>query len=325
VRNDYETYTTRFTCTDIDDSIRTHRLDHKKIPAVSLHVENTLNEETGEITTVITRVGAHTPALSLSTLLTMQWPTDVHFPQYYTSEEKRQQKSDPIALPLDIEFRFAAYDLDFGDHKVRPTIADFNKLVLTLQVVDYTPNIIYQTRGGARIIYLIDPINVADEFERHYNKLLTTLEQPLSLSTNGYTIDATKDWTRLFRAPWVVRDEVEEYDRLIRLFHNKVLDLRRFKVKEKKIAHRVVHNSPFDQSDTYLMALLNEMSEGTRNNNLFKAACHIYRSYNEDGIERWLDIFRERAESEGLTPVEIETVIRSGEHAESKESTHGQA
>jgi hypothetical protein len=314
----YETYTAPFHRWDMEPEIRTHCLSSKKIPAVALTDDDSLDDE-GNITTTPKRIGQKTPTVQLRDMLLTQWPKDVHYSMYWTSEQKRQQKSDPSIPPLDIEFAFAAFDLDFDEHKSLPTINNFSHLTRTLTIIDHTPNIVYTTRGGARIIYLIDPITDAATFEGHYQQLFKKIRLPLNKSANGYKVDEIKDWTRLFRAPLVIRDDKPEYHHLVRIYHAEILDIRQFKIKKRK-TERVWGNGNqhFNQGDAYLQGRLREIEPGNRNNALFRAACHALRVYTPDAAQTWLDVFRNRAHAEGLSPTEIEAVIHSAEHTINK-------
>lgn len=301
----------------IEPTIFTHRLDTKKISAVRAHEEVAIDDDGNEIITHV-RVGQTTPSIPLSIMLLTKWQTDVHFSMYHTSEQRRMQKSNPTCPPLNIEFKLCAFDLDFDAHRTKPTDADFDHLILCLQIIDHMPNIVYQTRGGARIIYIIDPIRDANTFEGHYQRMLTKLKEPFENAHMGYAVDETKDWTRLFRAPLVVRDGRAEYDYHIRTFHTDTIDIRRFKVMPKEERVWGNGNQKFRPNDAYLHARMKEIEPGNRNNALFRAACHALRIYLPDAAETWLDELRNKAHAEGLAPVEIEAVIRSAENATRK-------
>jgi hypothetical protein len=251
-------------------------------------------------------------SLHLGDVLTSTWEDDLHFVQYHHRACMRLVKGVPHS---GIAFGFCAFDLDFGGHKARPTLADFVNILRTAVVIDTAgeggPNVVYATRGGCRWVYFIKPMDDEDLFERHRLALQKRLQGIMGEEHHGYSLDATPDWTRMFRAPWVTRDEVQEYEHPVRLIHDKLFDLRKLKVEPKPQYPKFTGNAPFGR-DERLTKLTQDMAEeGQRNRCLFVACLHVLKKYNPAGQERWLDVLRNHSLAAGLDEREIESVIKS--------------
>jgi hypothetical protein len=274
---------------DFDDIIRTHVVESKFLCGNS----------------------PVTGTAPLVDVLLAHWPCDLHFTLYTSTQAVRCLKSD--VANYDLAFRFAAVDCDFDKHTGRPTRQNFADLLRTLHVMDEVPNVVYETRGGCRLIYVIEPLFDAGVFEGHYGSLLARLKQLFINANNGYAVDtAAKDWTRLFRAPLVIRSGVQEYDRLVEKMHEDVLDLTDFRVKKPRVRKPVVGNQPYRAGDLRLIHLLtNEMVEGRRNSTVFQAVCHTLRTYNAAAAEQWIETIRDAALSAGISEIEVGTVIKS--------------
>ena len=252
--------------------------------------------------------------MPLEDALLEPWEKDVHITQYISQAAVRCVKGDVNRYQL--RFDFCLFDLDFKNHddNDRPTLDHFAKLVGYLNVLDYQPNIVYQTRGGCRLVYLIEPTTDALWFESHYAALAKEIETPLINADCGYQLDmATRDWTRLFRSARVTRDGVQEYDHQIRLFHTDRFDLNRFHVKSKPVRKKTITGKVAIHScDTTLWRLLRvEMREGQRNATAFKACCYALRTFTADAAERAIEAIRRAAIDAGLDENEFETLLRS--------------
>jgi len=238
--------------------------------------------------------------------------TDAHFAMYHQQDvwvARCTKNGDNGPLNFDI----AAYDLDFGGHQRRPNADDFVALVRKLWIIDQTPNLVYQTRGGARIIYCIERLTDPDEFEEHYQSLLKKLAASFKRHGHGYEVDEqAKDWTRLFRCPLVTRDGTPEFHYHIREYHTDKLDLRSFKtVRKTKPKFVAGGNRDFTGSDPYVCKLLRELGHGNRNNTTFKAAAWVVSKYKPEAAERLLNLIANAASAAGLPDREIDQVINS--------------
>lgn len=251
-------------------------------------------------------------AVPLNWMLLERFDDDYHFTQYCSSPAVRCLKANADKYAL--EFRFAAFDLDFAEHHERPTREDFADLIRTLFIRDHVPNVCYETRGGARLIYLIEPVRNAQQFEDHYSALLRELNAQLSANPTRYRLDqCTRDWPRLFRCSLVQRDYRSEYDRLICLYHTDTLDLRTFKPASRPKRKVIVGNQRYNPGDLYLLRLLyTEMRDGNRNNATFKAICYAYRTYAGEAHERWVSqIYLAAVTNNGLDESEFDAIHRS--------------
>src|SRR5262249_31583880 len=142
-------YTSPVSQGTVPDNVRCHILASKYLPGL----------EPGLVITV-----------PLTAMLLVEYAYDTHYTVYTTPAEVRCKKYEP--LPAPICFQFTALDLDFDEHRSKPTRAAFADLLRSLYITDYTPNIVHETRGGARILYLIEPMTDPDKFEAHCGELL---------------------------------------------------------------------------------------------------------------------------------------------------------
>jgi hypothetical protein len=253
--------------------------------------------------------------LPLSVALAEPWPCDVHISMYVSERQVRVTKAE--AAGYELTFSFAAYDLDFDGHRSRPTRGDFADLIRTLHLIDIRPNLVYSTRGGARLAYFIEPVHDPEWFEEHYASLMRRVSEPLRTAGCGYQMDeACRDWTRLFRSARITRPgdhgEVEEFGHDIRIFHAQPLDLANFHVRRKPPRPKPAGNRPFLANDPKLLRLIRtKLVPGNRNNALFEGLCHVYRRYNDAGAAKWIDNLREAAIAAGLDEAEFEQVNKS--------------
>ena len=185
-----------------------------------------------------------------------------------------------------------------------------------MSILDHTPNVAYQTRGGARLIYLIEPTHDPEWFESQYAAFMPKLDEPFSNVKCGYQLDtAVKDWSRLFRSARVTRDGVEEFDHQIRFFHDRLLNLNTFRLKRKPARKaKAQGRKPFRSRDPKLLRLIRtKLVPGNRNNALFQGLCHVYRTYDPEGATRWIESIREAAANSGIDGAEFEAVLRSAQ------------
>ena len=98
----------------------------------------------------------------LTDVLIEPWPADAQFTMYTSPSGTRLVKD---GATTGIRFEVAVVDLDFDEHHTRPSIENFCDLMVSAYINDHTPNVVYSTRGGARFVYLIEPIEDAEVFE----------------------------------------------------------------------------------------------------------------------------------------------------------------
>ncbi len=209
--------------------------------------------------------------LDLDEMLLERYPADAHFMMYTSPQGVRLVKG--TAAYLGVCFEIAAVDLDFDQHRSRPTLSDFCDLAMVADVtLRPAPNVIYQTRGGARLVYLIETIqDDPDLFERHYQGLIARVKRQVNnLSNFPYHVDtAAKDWTRLFRCPRVTRDGREEFDHHVQVVHDRRVSLLNLKIpkgRRRKMLKVGAGCRQYHGTDRYLIRLLGEMlHEGQRN------------------------------------------------------------
>lgn len=151
--------------------------------------------------------------LPIDQALSMAWPTDAHFVTYFpvnsgSAEYPRMNK--PVLPKLrhhgaDLLTQVLAFDYDNPDHAKwsQDLYAFFWRTLQT--AAEIWPlagewSALYTTRGGARIVFLLDqpiPVDVAEGKHRWMVQQLGKV---------GLRVDPLSDWTRLFRLPFVKRD-----------------------------------------------------------------------------------------------------------------------
>lgn len=256
---------------------------------------------------------------TLTQALLEPWACDAHCTMYTTTDNVRALKAQ--AESYDITFEVAMIDLDFDGHGRKPNVDDFREIEMLAGIMDFVPNLIYQTRGGCRWVFVIEPIRSAEAFEARYQVLIDKLSVPVGngAARHGYKVDTcAKDWTRLFRLPHIERDGVEEFDHEIRWLHNDRLNLANFEVAAKTQHRRAIGTGHYDGNDLTLLRLLRGDMLVGRNTATYRAARHCFEKYKGADLEAALDAVREAAGaatgsdgSAGLSEREIETTINS--------------
>lgn len=180
--------------------------------------------------------GSEMYKIDLFDALIERFNDDDHFTQYCSTPVIRQRKD---YKPTNLSFGIVAFDFDYKDdqgQKASPTPEAYTSFLRRLLVCDFTPNVVYSTKNGARIISILaDAITDPDEFEGRYQTLLDRYVELFPERQWDFGCDpATKDWTRLFRFPLVMRDGVPTYDAHVGVFHTDPFDLSKCKVKAKK-------------------------------------------------------------------------------------------
>jgi len=150
------------------------------------------------------------------------WSTDAHFVTYTVRGPEGQEYPHPrLNKSVLADIRDQGCDvccsmlvLDYDN----PSHAGWDDFML-MHFVDqleaaraekphlFSPTAIYTTRHGARLVYVLEAPVPADEAELRLASLVRQVR------AHGILVDeATKDWTRLFRLPKVVRDDVNTED-----------------------------------------------------------------------------------------------------------------
>jgi hypothetical protein len=247
------------------------------------------------------------------------WPTDVHFALYQHPACLRLLKG---VQHVGIKFQIACLDLDFNNHLTKPTDEDFVGLVRLARLLEPKPSLIYPTSGGARLVYCIQTITDELTFERYYQGLIhevsaqVTRGQEAGLTRYGVDLQ-TRDWTRLFRAPRVVRDGVEQFDRDTFVLHNDLMDLTTLKVKAIPMApvvpivHGFKHGKPI--RDARYRHAVDTIGDGNRNQTVFKLAAYAFSNYGPDAADAWIDAIENLGEAAGLSQREVQRTIRSAQ------------
>lgn len=253
--------------------------------------------------------------ITLGDAMRTAWETDAHIVQYAPTNdhEWRHRKRDQ---DIEIAFHFAMFDLDFKNHhEDRQQAEDFNRLLRICSVIDNQPNFVYPTWGGARIGFIIKPTDDPVWFESRYQALLAILADLFKLSGSGYAVDQTKDWTRLFRLPRVMRtkngEEKPTHDTPILIFHDELFDLATLKVKEKPPRKPLTGTAVWHGRDPYLSALMSTIRPGERHHNLLKACTFILKKYQRTDADGLIEECRRLAYAASDDHIDTDKIIES--------------
>lgn len=148
----------------------------------------------------------------------VSWPTDAHFVQYMPvrAGEPFPRLTKPVlhklrAMGADVEVNLFAFDYDTPGHQAwtPESLAAFWSLLASAAsrwpLADQW-SLLYTTAKGARLVYILDEPVVAEEAE---GKIRWMCEQ---FCLAGLPVDRLCDWTRLFRLPYVLRDEKKSWE-----------------------------------------------------------------------------------------------------------------
>lgn len=253
---------------------------------------------------------------NLPSMLLVKCPADTHFVQYNCSRNpvriNKGTKTDGMS------FGIAAYDIDWDHHKTKPSEIDFANLVHHISTLNMPiPSIIYETRGGARLIYGICPvIDNPTAFERHYLGLWHRINEPLKVINDGggvglkYDLDPnTKDWGRLFRCPRVERADadgvvIEEFDRHSRVYHKNKLDITQYEGPAPRKKRAIIpipvglQKHYLAQAYKYVKDAPPAISGESGHTQTFKVACALINKFqcNEEWVWKLMLLYNERCD-----------------------------
>jgi hypothetical protein len=262
--------------------------------------------------------------ISLLELVTTPFDGDVHYAQYVSNEDARLRKD---MQPSNLAFRLVAIDLDGPEHQ-DPGDDAWWTLVQTTAWMRPQPNIVHRTRAGARLIYLIEPITEAGSFELRRIRLLGEVKKELG-ERPSHVLDATPDWTRLIRAPLVVRRNDDGTTTDLRgmpvwVWHAGRIDLGKKRWEPNEIPTREKHGAteprPYSGKDRVIERYLaTQHHPGSRNDSLFSVACWCWKNYVEEDAQRLIEQVAAHARDEGLSEHETESIAKSARLAVERE------
>lgn len=166
------------------------------------------------------------PRLALATFeeaFCRAWATDAHFVLYAPSGNDDDgapfpRLNKPVLskvreLGTEVVAHSIALDWDTPLHepwaRSRTTFDDFLvafEKAATVQPLLASPNALYTTRAGVRLVYILDTPIPVDKIEAKIRFLV------YQCRAAGFMVDELADWTRLFRLPMVVRDGETTFD-----------------------------------------------------------------------------------------------------------------
>lgn len=147
-----------------------------------------------------------------------RWSSDAHFVCYHpvNSPQPFPRLNKPVLpkmrmLNADIMTNVFAFDYDNPNHAAwDPGLMQqfwnvWHEAVSRCPMLDQF-SLLYTTKAGARLVYLLDspvPVDIAEGKHRWMVK---------TFCDAGLPVDHLSDWTRLFRLPFVVRDNVPTWN-----------------------------------------------------------------------------------------------------------------
>lgn len=156
----------------------------------------------------------------IETAFLTQWPTDAHFVCYHpvNTDSSFPRLNKPVLPKMrlrgaDIHTQILAFDFDNPGHVAwDPALtaqfwAAFQAAAIRQPLLNQFA-LLYFTKAGARFVFLLDqpiPVDIAEGKHRWMVK---------EFGDAGLPMDKLSDWTRLFRMPYVVRDDKRTWDNL---------------------------------------------------------------------------------------------------------------
>lgn len=217
-------------------------------------------------------------------LWTTPYDTDAHFVCYFLTGtgQTRWPRCNKAVLPklrdldCDIVTQILVLDFDNPDHR-EWTEESLGRWLARLDAaavrepLAWQWNVLYTTKHGARLVYVLDEAIPADKAEGHHRWLCQRLREEGILiddiDAKGFHSSGkeavvrfpTSDWTRCFRLPWVVRDGaptwedpifeiLEQPDRFIEVKHLGVLDPSKERTKKAHVHELSIPKPGIDEA-----------------------------------------------------------------------------
>jgi len=156
--------------------------------------------------------GGHFPAVPLADGAHRRFETDACFVTYRVPGEDRiprlrkEHVGEVRKLGGKVEIIALALDYDRPGHAAWEDEGEWGDWLATFDAATHDlpfPTLLYSTPHGARIVYVLDEPILPSEAEGAYDALLGLL------ASRGIECDpSTRDWTRLFRWPAVIRPDL---------------------------------------------------------------------------------------------------------------------
>lgn len=220
------------------------------------------------------------------------WEADVHYTQYTSASSVRLIKDD-AGTAEDLDFEIMVLDLDgpghaAAGHTLWPTILG------AASQVSPAPNMCYETRSGAHLLWRILPLDCAAEFEGRRLGLVQLVRDAGLEQHTGCKVDQTPDWTRMFRAPRVLREGgIDLRASRIEVLHDSALDTTTLPLVQRQFVNlpRAVHGArpPLLAKDgdwnlrmasRWLAQQPGAVSGQQGHNTTFKIACRLVQRFN---------------------------------------------
>ena len=152
--------------------------------------------------------GERADYMTIAQAMTKRFSSDAHFTAYSVPSVARRLATDAVFAELEsAPLVLLVIDVDAGK-SVTPEWWGGEREKIDCLLGDQPDGFVYRTRGGYRIVYsLVTPVHLActadaERWKAQYTAWLDHIE-----SLYGIVADrACKDWTRLYRLPFVIRE-----------------------------------------------------------------------------------------------------------------------
>lgn len=222
------------------------------------------------------------------------WDTDAHFVTYeaVNTGQDRWPRCNKAILPKlravggDLVTRLIVLDYDNPGHEAWSQASFDEWLAKLAEAADQEPiawqwALLYTTRHGARLVYVLDEPVPVDESEKHHRWVCQALRDVGitidDINSKGYHTNGepakvlfpTSDWTRCFRLPFVMRDGLPTWEDPISEFIEQpgqtleVHTLGQLETKKKTPKARVEERDDPKPDPEAALALLEEQNEST--------------------------------------------------------------
>ena len=165
------------------------------------------------------------PTVPMRDAFLAHYSTDAHFLTYRISDaaETFPRLNKPVlgsirAAGADVVTEMLVLDWDNPGHAPWASPQAFDEWLSRLLAIDARWSLCYATRGGARVVYVLDRPVPVDQSEGIHQGLVA------QLAAKGFQFDKNVwDWTRCFRLPFVTRDGVADFSApLVDMWDNRI-------------------------------------------------------------------------------------------------------
>lgn len=220
------------------------------------------------------------------------WEADVHYTQYTSASSVRLVK-DAVGTAEDLEFEIMVLDLDGPGHAAAGQ-ALWPTILAAAQQLNPAPNMVYETRSGAHLLWRIRQLDDAADFEGRRLGLVQLIRGAGLEQHTSCKVDQTPDWTRMLRAPRVLREGgIDLREARIEVLHDRALDTTTLPLVQRQFvnlprgahgarAPRLVADGDWNlrMASRWLASQPGAVSGQQGHNTTFKIACRLVQRFN---------------------------------------------